>query len=307
MSRRELSPRSACGRWNAISLWTVAVLICFGLGSLLFGSFDYVSVNVDGGRTSLEQRVYTKEHKETDSTNYVEELMYKYKSDKSRDDHSYVKLYNMLFANIRHTVTNITEIGISAAWFRYFPNAEIHAFDVKWYGDGKVEENLNKLRPRVHAHIVDILSISNVTSELGFMPESMDIVIDDGPHTVSSQELFLQKMFHTVKPGGFYIIEDIGIAGGGNGLSVFHDDPTKLQNETRAIIEGHDTIFVDTAVGHRQWDEWLRGVGGMWAKDHSHHNSYMIVIQKRLSPLRDPPQMHYRESAMDPDSIVIED
>lgn len=92
----------------------MAVLICFGLGSLLFGSFDYVSVNVDGGRTSLEQRVYTKEHKETDSTNYVEELMYKYKSDKSRDDHSYVKLYNMLFANIRHTVTNITEIGISA-------------------------------------------------------------------------------------------------------------------------------------------------------------------------------------------------
>ena len=159
----------------------------------------------------------------------------------------------------------------------------------------------------MHTHIVDLLTTENVTSDLGFMPESMDIVIDDGPHTVRSQELFLQKMFHTVKPGGYYIIEDIGIAGGGNGLSVFHDDPTKLQNETRAILEGHDTIFVDAAVGHREWDQWLNRVGAMWAKDHTHHNSYMIVIQKRLSPLRNPPLMHYGGTAMDPDSIVIED
>jgi hypothetical protein len=83
--------------------------------------------SLDGG-----ERVPTADDKkeiitrqQTNPNNYVEELMYTYKSDKSRDDHSYVKLYNMIFANIRHSITNITEIGIShgqsiQAWFRYF-------------------------------------------------------------------------------------------------------------------------------------------------------------------------------------------
>ena len=318
MPSRELSPRTSAraesNRGRAILLWAAAITLTFvGAGHRgVFGKlFD--AIGMEDGAT-LEQRVYKEHAAETDPTNYVEELMYKYKSDKSRDDHSYVKLYNMLFANIRHTITNITEIGIAAgqslqAWYRYFPNAEIHAFDIKWYGNGKVEENMNKLRPRVHPHIVDLLgpNITNITSQLGFMPESMDIIIDDGPHTVRSQEGFLQKLFPAVKPGGYYIIEDIGVSGAGNGLRFFHDDPSMLQDETRAILEGHDTIFVDTAVGHRLWDEWLRRVGKMWARNHSHHNSYMVVIQKRRNPLRDPPLMHYHESAMNPDAIVIED
>ena len=248
---------------------------------------------------------------QTNPNNYVEELMYTYKSDKSRDDHSYVKLYNMIFANIRHSVTNITEIGIShgqsiQAWFRYFPNSDIHGFDVHWYGEGIVKKNLEQLKPRVHPHIVDILDHNVNITELGFMPESMDIIIDDGPHTVSSQEGFLQKLFICLKPGGYYIIEDIGISGGGNGVGVFHDDPSKLQQATRDILEAHDTIWVDTAIGHREWKEWLKRVGGMWAKNTTHHNSYLVVIQKRTQPLREPYQMHYKDTAMTPKGIVLE-
>jgi hypothetical protein len=53
----------------------------------------------------------------------VEDLMYKYMSDKSRDDHGYTKLYNMIFSRIRYSVKNMTEVGISAgqslqAWYR---------------------------------------------------------------------------------------------------------------------------------------------------------------------------------------------
>mmetsp|Transcript_1799 Transcript_1799/g.3865 ORF Transcript_1799/g.3865 Transcript_1799/m.3865 type:complete len:175 (+) Transcript_1799:22-546(+) len=91
----------------------------------------------------------------------VEDLMYKYKSDKSRDDHGYSKLYNMLFSTLRNSVTNMTEVGIAAgqsvqAWYRYFPNAEIHAFDVHWLSDN-VKVNMDMLKPRVQAHIVNIL------------------------------------------------------------------------------------------------------------------------------------------------------
>ncbi|KAL7494757.1 hypothetical protein ACHAWT_004605 [Skeletonema menzelii] len=246
-----------------------------------------------------------------ESHNYIEELMYKYKSDKSRDDHSYVKLYNMIFANIRHSVTNITEIGIShgqsiQAWFRYFPHAEIHGFD-KYPPKRVVQNNLDLLKERVHTHIVDILQQNITMADLGFIPESMDIIIDDGPHSASSQETFLQKLFPCLKPGGYYIIEDIGITGRGNGVSKFHDDPSKLQQATRDILEGHDTIWVDTAIGHRAWEEWLRRVGSKWARDTTHHNSYMVVIQKRTDPLREPYQMHYNDAAMRVEGVVVED
>eukprot|EP00569_Conticribra_weissflogii_P005519 CAMPEP_0171342856 /NCGR_PEP_ID=MMETSP0878-20121228/15554_1 /TAXON_ID=67004 /ORGANISM="Thalassiosira weissflogii, Strain CCMP1336" /LENGTH=266 /DNA_ID=CAMNT_0011845643 /DNA_START=40 /DNA_END=837 /DNA_ORIENTATION=+ len=204
-----------------------------------------------------------------DSSQFVEDLMFKYKSDKSRDDHGYSKLYHMIFSPIRHKVKNITEVGISAgqslqAWYRYFPTAEIHAFDIMWYGnDSKVsvEENLSFLKPRLHTHIVDILKVDDMTS-LGFIPESMDIIIEDGPHSLQSQQEFLLKLFPFVKPGGYYIMEDVGYVQGG--VTAFHEDPSKLRNDTRDILEHHDTIFVDTAAGHRAWETWAKLVGGLW-------------------------------------------
>ncbi|KAL3779627.1 hypothetical protein HJC23_007692 [Cyclotella cryptica] len=237
----------------------------------------------------------------------IEDLMYKYRSDKSRDDHGYTKLYHMIFSSVRLSVKNITEVGIAAgqslqAWYRYFPSAEIHAFDVKWYGENAVKENLSFL-PRVHPHIFDILEVKDIAS-LGFLPESMDIVIEDGPHTLNSQQLFLVKLFPLVKPGGYYIIEDIGHAQGG--VQAFHNDPSTLQEDVRIIMESHDTIFVDTSVGHRAWDMWLNLVGGMWAQDHVKHNSYCLVIQKRLVPLP-PLQINYKTGgAMNPGMIVKE-
>ncbi|KAL7528313.1 hypothetical protein ACHAXR_002376 [Thalassiosira sp. AJA248-18] len=243
------------------------------------------------------------------SNTTVEDLMYKYKSDKSRDDHGYTKLYNMILSPIRHSVRNITEVGIAAgqslqAWYRYFPNAEIHAFDVHWMDD-RVKENLGHLKPRVHSHIVNILDDRGGMNELGFLNESMDLIIEDGPHTVGSQEDFLIKLFPLLKPGGFYIIEDIGYAQ--QGLHYFHENPSKLKNETREIFESHDAIWVDTALGHRAWKEWIQKVGGMWAKNRTHHNSFCVVIQKREVSLRQPMQMHYKGGAMDPGSIVMEE
>ena len=175
-----------------------------------------------------------------------------------------------------------------------------------WYGkDSKisVEENLSYLKPRVQPHIVNILEVEDL-STLGFLPESMDIIIEDGPHSPGSQEGFLAKLFPLVRPGGYYIIEDIGYAQGG--VSIFHEDPSKLRNETRNIMENHDTIiWVDTSAGHRGWDTWTKLVGGMWVKDRIRHNSYCLVIQKREKPLP-PLTIHYKSGAMNPDNIVPE-
>jgi SAM-dependent methyltransferase len=55
----------------------------------------------------------------------LETLAYKYGTDKSKDDHKYVDLYHSLFADRRHRVYNVTEIGVStgqsiAVWADYF-------------------------------------------------------------------------------------------------------------------------------------------------------------------------------------------
>ena len=81
----------------------------------------------------------------------LEDLMYHYGSDKSKDDHAYTNLYKMIFTPIRHNVRNLTEIGVAAGqslqtWYRFFPNADIHGFDPTI--SLSVQENLNKLKPR---------------------------------------------------------------------------------------------------------------------------------------------------------------
>lgn len=205
----------------------------------------------------------------------------------------------------------MTEVGISAgqslqAWYRYFPAAEIHAFDVRWYGEDlevSVKDNIGHLKPRVKPHIVNILTEVDNMAELGFLPESMDIIIEDGPHSLESQQGFLVKLFPLVKPGGYYIIEDVGWAQ--KGVGAFHEDPSKLSSQTRDILESHETIWVDTSAGHRGWDQWQKATGRMWVQDRVRHNSYCLVIQKREKAL--PPfQMHYKNGAMSPASIVRE-
>ena len=151
----------------------------------------------------------------------LKDLMYKYGSDKSRDDHGYTKLYQMLFSPIKQLVKNTTEVGIMAgqslqAWYRYFPNAEIHAIG-KYYNE-KIKTNLEKLKPRLHAHILDILEKQTNMTELGFLEESMDIIIEDGPHCLESRKRFLHHLIPLLKPGGIYVIEDIAFSKGGSKL-----------------------------------------------------------------------------------------
>ena len=239
----------------------------------------------------------------------LEDLMYKYGSDKSRDDHGYTKLYQMLFSPIKQLVKNITEVGIMAgqslqAWHRYFPNAEIHAFDRKWH-DEKIKVNLEQMKPRLHTHILDILTNPTNMTDLGFLEESMDIIIEDGPHTVKSQERFLHQLFPLLKPGGIYVIEDVGFMQGG--VKAFHDHPELLQNDTRQILEENDSIWVDTGFAQRSWSEWVRRSTEMWAKDRVQHNSYTVVIRKRETPLNQPIQINLRNVSMKYDKIVLEE
>merc|ERR1711862_762273 len=163
--------------------------------------------------------------------------------------------------------------------------------------------NLNSLRPRFHAHIVNLLKGPSPEAH-GFLPESMDIVIDDGPHKSKFQIAFLTKLFPLVRPGGYYIIEDISQLMGG--VKAFHErpNPEVLPPKAIAILESNEAIWVDASVGHRAWDEWVKRSPEA-VQDRTHHNSYVLVIKKRDRPLR-PIKMNYGAGAMRVGSIVQE-
>ena len=65
----------------------------------------------------------------------LEQLAFRYGTDKSHDDHKYTDLYASLFDPIRLSAKNITEIGIMTGqsiqlWCSFFIHATIWGVDV---------------------------------------------------------------------------------------------------------------------------------------------------------------------------------
>lgn len=241
-----------------------------------------------------------KENNET----LLEYLAYKYGTDKSHDDHKYTDFYSSLFMHIRHSIRNMTEIGVAAGqslqcWYDYFPNSEIYGFDISL--DAKVKENLLKL-DRVRLYVVDVTKPGEV-EKLGFGNNTMDIIIDDaGGHTRDLQEKLLAKMWPFVKVGGHYILEDVDGQRGGF-------DYEKMENLaplTVSILENNHAFIVNPTVGHRAWKLWLERSTTDWAVDRRVHNSYLLVIRKRRGEVP-AIKMNYGEVAMDPSKIVGSD
>lgn len=256
----------------------------------------------------------------------LEELAYFFGTDKSHDDHKYVDLYSMLFDPIRASVRNVTEIGVAAGqsldmWHSYFPSAKLFGIDII------VKKPIRRRfanKPRVSLH----LALSNDAKwvrKLNFAPQSMDIVIDDGDHFPRTNEQTLLQFWPFVRPGGYYIVEDVvtgarfrtgrygckaaaaranrrgeaadcGFAPGG--WSELAHNISFVSPEARAILEGNVVFFADTLVGHRAFDQFRRVMGVTWMKDRVNHNSHLLVIRKRSRPLPAQPQLHFSKVAM---------
>jgi len=239
----------------------------------------------------------------------LEELMYKYGSDKSKDDHGYTNIYELLFNPIQYKVKKVLELGIAAgqslqAWREYFPNAQITGVEPdKAHLNANVKENIDRM-DRVNYALVNVLTPGitqdKIKEKLNEDLESFDIIIDDGPHTFASQRDFLIRLFPFVKPGGIYIIEDITPVSTG----AFRD-PTKEAHteELDSILTGNDCSYVDTTIGHRDFQAW-HDRWPTYAKDRKTHNSNLIVIRKRDKPLHDVFINSAHKIAMNVDRIV---
>ncbi len=144
-------------------------------------------------------------------------------SDKARPFHNYTVLYDWLFSRFRLEPLSLFELGLGTnkpgapssmgengkpgaslrGWREYFPRAEIVGADID--RDILFEEE------RIRTYWTDqrdpraIRALWEIAGNAFF-----DIIIDDGLHEAPANGCFFLESFGRLKPGGIYIIEDIG-------------------------------------------------------------------------------------------------
>ncbi len=145
------------------------------------------------------------------------ELFKKYGSDKVSDGrtdrtcHKYSPFYHEFLKNLRDSITNVLEIGIGRApdrfpgpslkaWRDFFPQAMIFGADI----NPKLIFEDSRIRTRLCDHM-DGASLSELKESI----PDMDLIIEDGLHTLEGNLICLAHLWWKLKDGGIYIIEDV--------------------------------------------------------------------------------------------------
>lgn len=138
------------------------------------------------------------------------ELALKYDTDKCPEwrggtGHEYTPFYSEQLRG--RTIKRVLEIGICTGaslrmWAEYFPRAEI------WGIDSVPETMFNA--DRIHTLICDQAdTLSLIKTRNLFLPDTFDLMIDDGSHRAEDQILSAQILSELLTLNGLYIIEDV--------------------------------------------------------------------------------------------------
>jgi cephalosporin hydroxylase len=120
--------------------------------------------------------------------------------------HSYLPIYERLFASLRDRSEGVLEIGAwyggsLLLWAEYFSRATIFGCDVNSVPLAVDTD------PRIRIVGVDAYSPYAMT----FFPSlgPFVVIIDDGPHTLESQKTFCANFPGLLATGGIAIVEDV--------------------------------------------------------------------------------------------------
>lgn len=131
------------------------------------------------------------------------------KSDKGTE-HDYINGYYCAeFTPRKNEYIKIMEIGVLNGesinlWNKYFENAmEIAGVDINITNQAKglIEQNDKVILENENAYSMFYVNT--------LFDNNFDYIIDDGPHTLQSQNQFIELYYSKIKKGGKLIIEDI--------------------------------------------------------------------------------------------------
>ncbi|MBN2369897.1 MAG: class I SAM-dependent methyltransferase [Vicinamibacteria bacterium] len=126
-------------------------------------------------------------------------------TDKGIASHRYIELFEQLFRFHRNQPLRILEIGIAEGWSlrlweRYFPRAAVYGIDI---------DHSDLRSPRITTFVADQSDRRQLQKFLEAHGGDFNVIIDDGGHTMSQQQISFGHLFPQVVPGGYYIIEDV--------------------------------------------------------------------------------------------------
>jgi hypothetical protein len=145
--------------------------------------------------------------------NELDQLALRHGSDKF-GSHYYTAHYNACFAPFRGLPVHLLEIGVGGyddpnaggaslrMWKDYFSAGIIYGLD--WHDKHGVAEDRVRIYQGSQADPVAMARILADTPDQAF-----DIIIDDGSHRSEHVIATFLMMFQYVKPGGWYVVEDI--------------------------------------------------------------------------------------------------
>lgn len=127
----------------------------------------------------------------------------------------YSRFYEDIFREFQNDDINLIEIGVGAGaslrmWLRYFERARIVGIDV-------IPECVHSAGGRAEVRIgsqTDEVFLRDLAQE--FPPT---IIIDDGSHVSEHIVKSFEILFPLLRPGGFYVIEDVAFHFNGNPAS----------------------------------------------------------------------------------------
>jgi hypothetical protein len=149
--------------------------------------------------------------------------MTKHGSDKGRLWHNYTTIYSVLFNGYRDRPLSIFELGLGTnnptlvssmggtgrpgaslrGWRELFPRAFIYGADI----DRTILFRENKIET-FYCDQLDQASIRDLW-DLPALRGGVDIILEDGLHTLDANVSFLDVSLEHLRPGGTYVVEDI--------------------------------------------------------------------------------------------------
>ena len=120
-------------------------------------------------------------------------------------DH-YFEIYEKYFSKYRGEKINILEIGISHGgsiqlWKKYFGD-NVHIFSID------INPDCKKLEEENSTIFIGSQSDPVFLKEVIQLLPAIDIIIDDGGHTMDQQKVSFECLFMKIKEGGLYVVED---------------------------------------------------------------------------------------------------
>ena len=169
--------------------------------------------------------------------------------------HCYVKgYYEEQFSKYKNKKINFLEIGIRSGgsmklWSEYFTNAKsIIGIDV----DESVIVNQFKDIEKVTYYFGDAY-----TEEIVNKVPTIDIFLDDGPHTLESQLDAIKYYLPKVKSGGLFLIEDVQEESWFDDLE---EEVDKLNVKNNYTIERVDLRHMKNMYGDHRYDDLIFSV-----------------------------------------------